>query len=322
MIADPFSDILKLTNAETFVSGGFTAGGSWAIRFPSPDKIKFFALVKDNCWLRIDGQASPIRVEEGDVLLLSAQPSFVLASDLTTIPVDATGLFTGTVYRTAKLGQGEDCIQIGGHVRLDASSGGLLADVLPPLIHVRAASPHATVLRWLLDQLVHEQAAERAGASLVSAQLAQLIFIQILRAHLESGDLAAGSAAGWLRALGAQRIAPALRLMHSNPARSWQLEELARATAMSRTTFVVRFATADLPAELAHAPGRTRRANRERPGFSPRALTWVHVRERFQQCLQADHGSGSEEVQRNGAARWLASRRWLQRSAPPARIPV
>jgi hypothetical protein len=322
MTADPFSDILRLANARSVVSGGFTAGGSWAIRFPAFDKLKFSALIRGSGWLVIDGDEEAVRVEAGDVFLLSAQRSFVLASDLAAVPIEAASVFSPHVSEVVKLGGGEECLQIGGFVELDPASGGLLADVLPPLIHVRAASPHAKVLRWLLDQLVHEQAAERAGASLVSAQLAQLIFIQILRAHLESGDLAAGSAAGWLRALGDQRIAPALRLMHSDPARSWQLEELARATAMSRTTFVVRFTTADLPAELAHAPGRTRLANRERPGFSPRALTWVHVRERFQQCLQADHGSGSEEVQRNGAARWLASRRWLQRSAPPARIPV
>jgi hypothetical protein len=78
--ADPFSDILKFTNAETVVSGGFTAGGAWAIRFPGPDKIKFFALVKGNCWLCIDGQEAPVWVEAGDVFLLSAQRSFVLAS--------------------------------------------------------------------------------------------------------------------------------------------------------------------------------------------------------------------------------------------------
>jgi AraC-like DNA-binding protein len=96
----------------------------------------------------------------------------------------------------------------------------------------------------LLGQLVHERVAELPGASLASAQLALLIFIQILRAYLEaSGAFAEGLPAGWLRALGDQRIAPALRLMHSNPARSWHLEELAKATAMSRTTFVVRFKT-------------------------------------------------------------------------------
>jgi AraC-like DNA-binding protein len=238
--ADPFSDILKFTNAETVVSGGFTAGGAWAIRFPGPDKIKFFALVKGNCWLCIDGQEAPVWVEAGDVFLLSAQRSFVLAGDLAAVPVDATSLFTGNVSQIAKLGDGADCIQIGGHVRLDPASGGLLADVLPPLIHVQAASPQATVLQWLLDQLVRERAAELPGASLAAAQLAQLMFVHILRAHLEtSGPLAAG----WLRALGDQRIAPALRLMPSDPGRSWHLEELAKAAAMSRTTFALHFKT-------------------------------------------------------------------------------
>jgi transcriptional regulator GlxA family with amidase domain len=51
-------------------------------------------------------------------------------------------------------------------------------------------------------------------------------------------------AAGWLRALGDKRLAPALRLMHGDPSRAWQLEELARATAMSRTTFALHFKTA------------------------------------------------------------------------------
>ena len=238
MAADPFSDILRFTNAETAVTGGFTAGGSWAIRFPAPEKIKFFALVKGNCWLCIDGQEGHVRVEEGDVFLYSAQGSFVLAGDLAATPLDAKKLFTGTINRTAKIGDTEGCIQIGGHVLLDPVSGGLLADVLPPLIHVKAASPQATVLRWLLEQLIRERAAELPGSSLASAQLAQLIFVQILRVHLEtSGPLATG----WLRAVADKRLAPALRLMHGDPGRAWQLEELAKAAAMSRTTFAQTF---------------------------------------------------------------------------------
>ncbi|HEY0181797.1 MAG TPA: AraC family transcriptional regulator, partial [Rhodopila sp.] len=121
---------------------------------------------------------------------------------------------------------------------LDPASGRLLADVLPPWIHVPAASPQATAFRWLLDQLVEERAAEQPGTQLASAQLAQLLFIQILRAHLKtSGPMPAG----WLRALGDPRIAPALRLMHADPGRTWHLDELARACAMSRTTFASHF---------------------------------------------------------------------------------
>lgn len=240
MTADPFSDILRFTNAQSVVSGGFTAGGAWAIRFPAPDKIKFFALVKGRCWLSIDGEGPPVRIEEGDVFLLSAQRSFILAGDLSVAPLDAIGLFDGNASKIARLGDGDDCIQVGGHVRLDPTNGWLLAEVLPPLIHVQAASPQATVLRWLLDQLVREREGDLPGSGLASAQLAQLMFVQILRAYLEtSGPLAAG----WLRALGDRRIAPALRLMHGDPARSWHLDELAEAAAMSRSTFASRFRT-------------------------------------------------------------------------------
>jgi len=94
--ADPLSDILKLADAQPVLSGGFTAGGSWGIRFSEPNKIKFFALVKGHCWLRIDEQEEPVRVEEGDVILLSAQRSFTLSGGLDVSPLDANDIFSAT----------------------------------------------------------------------------------------------------------------------------------------------------------------------------------------------------------------------------------
>ena len=238
MNMDPLSDILKFAKAESLVTGGFKAGGRWAIRFPAPDKIKFFAVVKGCCWVLIDGEPEPVLFETGDVGLLSAKRSFVLASDPDTAPVDAMSLFAAASGTMAQLGDGGDFAHIGGHVLLDAASGRLLADVLPPWIHVLAASPQATAFRWLLNQLVAERDAELPGTQLASAQLAQLLFIQILRAHLQkSGRMPAG----WLRAVGNPRIAPALRLMHGDPGHAWSLEELAKASAMSRTTFAFHF---------------------------------------------------------------------------------
>jgi len=241
VVSDPFSDILKLTNAESVVSGGFAAGGRWALRFPDMDKISFSALVKGALWLTLAGEPQPVRVEAGDLLLLAPRRSFILASDLDVAPVDAVVAFAENVNGMAQVGEGEDCVQIGGFIRLDPASGPLLVGVLPPLIHVQAASPHATVIRWLVDQLIRERSSDLPGAALASKHLAQLMFVQILRAHLETS---APLAAGWLRAAGDKRIAPALRLMHADPARAWQLEELARAAAMSRTTFAVHFKSA------------------------------------------------------------------------------
>ncbi len=249
MSADPFSDILKFTKAESLVTGGFSAGGSWAIRFPAPDKIKFFAVVKGDCWVRIDGEAEPVHFETGDVGLLAAKRSFVVASDPDIAPIDAMALFSSAGGTTAQLGDGDEFAYIGGHVLLDSTSGTLLADVLPPWIHVPAVSPQAATFRWLLDQLVEERAAELPGTQLASAQLAQLLFIQILRAHLKTSD---PMPAGWLRALADPRIAPALRLMHGDPGRAWHLDELAKACAMSRTTFAFHFRSVAGAAPLAY----------------------------------------------------------------------
>jgi hypothetical protein len=112
--SDPFSDILKLANAQSVVSGGFTAGGSWAIRFPAFDKLKFSALIRGSCWLLIDGVEEPVRVETGDVTLLSVQRSFVLASDLAAVPIEAASVFSPHIGEVASLGGREECLQIGG----------------------------------------------------------------------------------------------------------------------------------------------------------------------------------------------------------------
>ncbi|HEY9137728.1 MAG TPA: AraC family transcriptional regulator [Terriglobus sp.] len=240
MSTDPFSDILKFTRAESLVTGGFTAGGPWAMRFPVPDKIKFFAVVKGSCWVSIEGESEAGQVHAGDVGLLTAKRSFVLSSDPTLEPIDAMDVFRDSKNNMAHLGKGEDFSYLGGHVLLDPTSRELLADALPPWIHVAATSPQATAFQWLLEQLVRERSSNLPGAGLASDQLAQLLFIQILRAHVgSSNDLPVG----WLRALADTRIGPALRAMHTSPGRAWKLEELAKETAMSRTTFAVHFKT-------------------------------------------------------------------------------
>jgi AraC-like DNA-binding protein len=238
MSADAFSDILRFTRAESLVTGGFSAGGRWAIRFPAPDKIKFFAITEGECWVRIDGEDEPIKIGFGDVGLITARRSFVVSSDLEACPVEAMEVFSGGTTNTAHLGTGVDFSYLGGHILLDPASRELLSDALPPWIHVQAASPHAAVFGWLLHQLVQERSSNMPGSELASEQLAQLLFIQILRAHFSTSG---AMAPGWLRALADVRIAPAIRLMHSDPSHAWSLKELARATAMSRTMFAVEF---------------------------------------------------------------------------------
>lgn len=238
MSTDPLSDILGFTKAQSLTTGGFSASAPWAIAFPAPSSIKFFAVIKGGCWVSIEGEAKPLWFGTGDIGLITAKRRLVLASDLDVPPLDGMAVFSGAGKSVAVLGDGSDFAYIGGHVLLDPYSGRLLADVLPAWIQVAADAPEAASFRWLLAELVAERGTDLPGHQLAAAQLSQLLFIQILRAHLQT---AGPMPAGWLRALGDPRIAPAIRLMHAEPARAWGLDDLAEACAMSRTTFANRF---------------------------------------------------------------------------------
>lgn len=104
---------------------------------------------------------------------------------------------------------------------------------------MRAAAIEAPVLSWLIGQPAEEMTAGRAGSVFSSDQLAQLLFLQVAGATglCRRRRCPPGRAGCGRRPTSA--APPVLRLLHGAPSRSWQLEELARAAAMSRTPFAV-----------------------------------------------------------------------------------
>ncbi len=240
-MADLFSDILTLAKAQSVITGAMEAGGAWSLRFPPPAMIKFFGITRGSCWLQVEGESTDLRLAEGDVFLLAAPRAFILTTDRALKPLDATEACRAQPGQASRIGTGDAFQMLGGHVELGPGGGDLLTAALPPLLLARAGSPHAAMSHWVLAQLVQERSAELPGAAVASEQLAHLLFIHILRAHMaETSQFPPG----WLRAITDQQLAPALHLMHGEPGRSWQLGELAKAAGMSRTTFSTRFRAA------------------------------------------------------------------------------
>jgi AraC-like DNA-binding protein len=237
---DPLSEVLSLLQAKSVLSASLVTGGNWAIRFTAYQGFKFSALVRGACWLVVDGLAQPIRLETGDCYLLTEGRPYWLGSDRALAAVDAREVFVHALDGVARHGDKEDVFLIGGRFTFDEADVSLLRDALPPVIHVSAASDQAQVLRWVLQRLADELSAARAGASLMAAHLAHIMFVQVLRAHSVSGEQAP---AGWLGALSDARIGAALGLMHAAPARRWTLSDLAQAVGMSRSAFALRFKT-------------------------------------------------------------------------------
>ncbi|MCM3869621.1 MAG: AraC family transcriptional regulator [Pyrinomonadaceae bacterium] len=194
--------------------------------------------MKGNCWLTFKDEATALHVKTGDVFVLPAERAFVMAGDLKAPQSDGLKVFSGATNKIGRVGNGDDLFAVGAHIALDPERGRLLSELLPPLLHIGNSSPEASAMRWLLEQLVKEVADDRPGAMLATKQLAQLLCFQIIRSSLEASG---PETAGWLRALNDERIAPALRLIHREPARAWRLDELAKEVGMSRTSFALRF---------------------------------------------------------------------------------
>ena len=125
--------------------------------------------------------------------------------------------------------------QLGGYFVYDSPDAELLVSLLPALVHVRGMER----LSVLVQLISEESRAQRSGRELVLTRLVEVLLIEALRAT--PGDSAPP---GLLRGLADPRVAVAIRQMHSAPSRPWTVVELARKTALSRSTFFDRFTRA------------------------------------------------------------------------------
>lgn len=233
---DPLADVLALLGTTGHVSATLAAGGRWAVRFPPPAGIKFNAVRRGHCRLRVDSVAEPIDLAEGDCYLLTRPVSYVLAGAAELPPEPAEPIFTAATGGLARAGTGDEVLLVGAAFTFTARARDLLLDSLPPVIHVPAALPEAAALHRSVVEIDTELRQARAGATLVAEHLALVMLIRILRLHLDRVR-----PTGWLAGLADPVVGPALRAMHARPAQRWTVAQLAGVAAVSRSTLAARF---------------------------------------------------------------------------------
>lgn len=240
MRPDQLSEVFDLIQVRGVLSGGFAARGPWVSRGALQTPLKFFALVSGRARLSTDGLDAPLELEPGDVAILADRSWLELEGGTGEGPRreirpeeddPATGL--------AGVDPAVDDVLLGGRVDLDPAGRALLLQALPPVAHVRAPAAEAAGLRDTIRRVFDEVSARRVGAEFAVRQHTQLLVLEMVRAHVGQAELPPG----WLRALSDDRLSTAIAAMHADPGRAWSLDELARAAAMSRTSFAERFRT-------------------------------------------------------------------------------
>lgn len=228
---DPLTQVIGLLRPSASFSKLATAAGSWAVR-PPPEGPFYGAMLEGDCELSIVGR-SPVRLGRGDFILLPAADDFTMTS---LVPPPGGRLSEPIQVRPGVFHLGEpgtpETRMLVGYCAFGSDDATLLVSLLPELVVVRGERR----LTMLVELLSEEARAERPGRDVILARLLEVLLIEAFRAT--TGPIAAP---GLLRGLADERLAAALRRMHNDPTRPWTIGELAKASALSRSTFFDRF---------------------------------------------------------------------------------
>ncbi|NMM03042.1 AraC family transcriptional regulator [Paraburkholderia sp. RP-4-7] len=246
MATDLLSDVLADLRADAVVTGHFTLTAPWAFLKPAVAGAPFRTCVGCPFYVVVAGEA-PVLVEPGDFVLLPHGHEHIMSSSLDEKPVPFDLLMSGKGIRPRfdtplefSAGGGGDLSNLyTGIVVYRDTFRSPLFSVLPPLIHVRAKDP--AVAPWLastLQSFIQESMSCQPGWAVAAARLADVLFVQLLRAHLFSS----ANHTGWLRGLTDPQIGKAMALIHRSPREEWSVASLAAASGMSRSRFSARFA--------------------------------------------------------------------------------
>lgn len=233
-MSDPLTQVVGLLRPNGWYSKRVEGAGAWQVRRSEPGRPFYCAILDGSCRLMVP-RRERITLLKGDFVLIPSAFDFTMSSiapmpseQSESVPVE---LRPGLIRLGGQDGLPDVRVLL-GYCTFGSLDAALLVSLLPQLIHVRDEARLTTLL-----QLVSEESrTDRPGREVILARLVEVLLIEALRSS--SG---ADSVPGLLRGLADDRLTVALRQMHDRPTRPWTVPELAKAAALSRSSFFERF---------------------------------------------------------------------------------
>ena len=268
MSVDTLSDVLRAVRLTGAVFFDIEATSPWVAEAPPACEtgavmrgaervIEYHAITRGACWVGAVGEA-PVRVEAGDVVAFPQGDAHVLSSEPgMRAPLGAalsgaagTIAFSELARRVTRPGAelplrlrggggGEVTHVVCGFFGCDERPFNPLLAALPRMLHVRDHSGDGGGwLTRIVSVALAESSARRAGRESVLARMSELMFVELVRRHV---DAMPPEQTGWLAGLRDDFVGRARGLLHEHPVRAWTLDELAREVGLSRSALAERF---------------------------------------------------------------------------------
>jgi AraC-like DNA-binding protein len=258
---DPLSDVLRTVKLKGALFFMIDATSPWCVEvphardyaniiLPSARHIVSYHVAVEGRGLAGVSGGETIAFDAGDIIVFAHADPYVMFS-APGAPPELGRAQTLQFFRDLAAGKLPFVIPEGGgnppkakficgFLGCDLSPFNPLFATLPQILHIRRpTSGHTDLLDQLIELTIAEARTSRAGGESIRLGLSELMFVELLRRHLES---LSAEEPGWLAGLRDPRVGRALALLHAEPARAWTLEALAGEAGVSRSVLAERFA--------------------------------------------------------------------------------
>lgn len=247
---DPLSDVLRAVRLDGAFFYLVEASAPWSVSAVAARELEprvlphaehliaYHVLLSGSCWGGLVGEGQ-VQMVPGDVIVFPHGDAHFMSSTAgRRVGDDLHGTSPDRYPGTVFLGPDatRDTAFVCGFLGCDVRPYNPLLASLPRRMHVPGAA--GGWLSQFPQQVVAESRAGRVGGETVLTRMAELMFIEVVRHHVES---LGPQQTGWLAALRDEVIGPALALLHERPRHPWTLAELAGEVASSRTVLAERF---------------------------------------------------------------------------------
>ena len=245
---DALSNILESVKISSAVYFNSDFSSPWGMEIPKGPFAQFHLITKGQCLLKINDQTIPLF--GGDIVVFPFGASHWLADSPESKRLSGRRV-VDSIRNNQSIFEGQNVSTslMCGHFEFNKHLNHRFIQELPEVIHIK--DTERKELNWLksiTELLIQEVASESSGSNIVVNKLGEILFIHTIRAYL----LRKSDTHGFLAALQDHRISRALKLIHNNPEKEWNLNNLSEEAGMSRTNFANRFRdmTGDTPPKL------------------------------------------------------------------------
>ncbi len=206
--------------------------GEWAVDTSGGQRATFHLVARGTSWLHLPGRDVPIPLRGGDLVVFPHDAPHTLSS--CQVPPPAS------VPRNQPSAEpdGPSTTLICGYFEFDRRHWNPLLGALPEMLIIKEEEAANTAMMDTLSRLmIYETEQGGPGSDVVVDRLSEVLFIHVVRTHMQRQD----ATAGFLAALADRQLSVALKQIHERPGEKWTVAGLAQAAGMSRSTFAARF---------------------------------------------------------------------------------